>query len=182
LSYATLTAYSTALEADYLEPELSPEDAAWEGSPFNWIRDNPSGTKGAIGRDLVASILGEISPPVIREGTALEVGGHRIRVKFSMAWEQSASFRFQQIRDEDYEYIFCLGLYPNAAFAWFIPKSEFYVDGVAQERDGVTAQHGGVTGTDTRWFEVNPASSILPWLEDYGGTLAQAETVVADSL
>ena len=136
MSYATLTAYSATLNAAYLEDDLSPEDAAWLGSPFNWIREHSSGTKGAIGRDLASSILGEISSPVTRDGLVLEVAGKRIRVKFSMAWDL-ASFRFQQVRDEDFDFVFCLGLYPDAAFGWFIPKDEFYVDGVWQERDGV---------------------------------------------
>jgi len=43
-------------------------------------------------------------------------------------------------------------IYPDAAFGWFIPTDEFYVDGVWQERDGVTGQHGGVLATDTRWL------------------------------
>jgi hypothetical protein len=180
LSYTALAAYSVTLNTEYIEADLSPEDAAWEDSPFNWIRDYPSGTRGAIGRDLVASILSEIAPPVARDGMVLETAGKRIRVKFSMAWD-SASFRFQQVRDEDFDYVFCLGLYPDAAFAWFIPKDEFYVDGVPQERDGVTGQHGGALGSDTRWLEVNP-DSVVPWLTPYGGTLAQAETVVAASL
>jgi hypothetical protein len=53
-----------------------------------------------------------------------------------LAWDL-ASFRFQQVRDEDFDFVFCLGFYPDAAFGWFIPKDEFYVDGVWQERDGV---------------------------------------------
>jgi hypothetical protein len=179
LSYATLAAYSNQLNIEYSTDELTDEDIAWLGSPFAWIREHASGTKGSIGRGLAAAIFESIAPPVVRTGLALRVNGAQIRVKFSMAWNLQ-SFRFQQVRDDPFEYIFCLGLRPDVAYGWLIPRPELIVDGVWQERDNLTGQHGGIVGTDTHWFEVDPANPP-EWLVHYGGTLAQVEARISET-
>ena len=113
-------------------------------------------------------------------GTALSANGTEIRVKLSLEWGAGA-FKFQQIRDELFEYVFCLGLYPQNVFGWLIPREELIVDGVWQEREGLTPQHGGVTGTDTYWLSVDPASASA-WLSPYGGNLATLESVLVETL
>ena len=110
----------------------------------------------------------------------MTANGSEIRVKLSLEWGAGA-FKFQQIRDEPFEYVFCLGLYPEGAYGWLIPREDLIVDGIWQERDCLTPQHGGMAGTDTYWLSVDPASPPA-WLSAYGGTLAEFETVLATTL
>jgi hypothetical protein len=180
MSYAALSAFSMALSEEYVEDLPTAEDIAWEGSPFNWIRQEAPGTKGRIGRDLSRSILESLGITVGSQGTALTANGVQIRVKLSLEWGAGA-FKFQQIRDEPFGYVFCLGIYPEGAYGWLIPRDELIVDGVWQERVGLTPQHGGVGGTDTYWLSVDPANPPA-WLSQYGGTLAAFETGVNNTL
>ncbi len=177
MSYAALSAFATALSAEYVDDFPTAEDLAWEGSPFNWIRQEASGTKGKIGRDHARSILEGLGIAVGSVGTALTANGTEIRVKLSLEWGAGA-FKFQQIRDEPFECVFCLGLYPEEAYGWLIPRGDLIVDGVWQEREGLTPQHGGVAGTDTYWLSVDPANPPA-WLFPYGGNLTAFEAVLA---
>jgi hypothetical protein len=177
MSYAALSAFSTVLSTEYVDDLPTAEDLAWEDSPFNWIRQEAPGTKGKIGRALASSILEGLGIAIGSAGTSLTANGTDIRVKLSLEWGAGA-FKFQQIRDEPFEYVFCLGLYPEGAYGWLIPRESLIVDGVWQERDGLTPQHGGMAGTDTYWLSVDPASPPA-WLSTYGGTLAAFEAVLA---
>lgn len=87
-------------------------------------------------------------------------------------------FRFEQLKDDDYEYIFCLGVQPDVAFAWLIPKSQIVLNGVWQERDGLTGQHRGQAAVDTYWLAVKPENVQL-WLQPFGGTIEQLAAVAA---
>jgi hypothetical protein len=180
MSYAALSAFATALSAEYADDLPTAEDEAWEGSPFNWIRQEAPGTKGKIGRDLARSILEALGVTVGSAGTALTANGITIRSKLSLEWGAGA-FKFQQIRDEPFEYVFCLGIYPEGAYGWLIPRSDLIVDGIWQERDGLTPQHGGIAGTDTYWLSVDPADPPA-WLAGYGGPLPVFETVISTNL
>lgn len=105
----------------------------------------------------------------------MKIQGHRVEVKSSTLWE-NGFYKFQQIRDQDYAFLICLGLSPHSAQCWIIPKKVLY-DHVIDH----TPQHGGKKhgkkGKDTYWFTVYP-DKPENWLEPYGGTLANASRVL----
>ncbi len=100
------------------------------------------------------------------------VNSHKIEIKLSTLWE-SGVYKFQQLRDQDYEYALLLGVSPQIAHAWLVPKT------VAMQRS--TPQHGGARGTDTRWISF-PAASPPEWLLKFGGSLSSCIDVVRTTL
>ena len=101
------------------------------------------------------------------------VQGRRIEVKFSTRWKDDGRYTFQQIRDQDYAFLICLGLSPTTAHCWIIPKKVLYNHVI-----GHTPQHGGKKGKDTYWFKVDPCEPD-EWLAPYGGPLANASRALA---
>lgn len=147
------------------------EDNAWADSPFAWIRTCPSRQVGKIGERLVAGWCVSKGLEVIgcRDSEAdLLIEGHRVEVKFSTLWE-SGVYVFQQIRNQDYEYIICLGVSPFDAHCWVMPK------GVALEK--ASPQHTGRGGEETFWFHVK-VDSPPKWMSKYGGSLENAWEVL----
>lgn len=147
------------------------EDAdIWIGSPFAWIRSMQSRRRGKIGEQLVAGFLSAkdcdvaISPD--SEADRL-INGHRAEIKLSTLWT-SGIFKFQQIRDQNYEFAICLGLCPFDARCWVVPK-----DLLRQHVIGHLGQHGGAGGTDTAWMSF-PPDEPYPWLAPFGGKLRDA--------
>src|ERR1700738_3249339 len=110
MSYKVLAAKSKTLSAKYPTVKTK-EDIAWEEGPFAWIRKKASGTKGRIGRDLLAFLLEADDFNSTPKGVALIVNNKTIRVRTSLAWKVG-KFKFQQFRDTNYDFVFCLGLYP----------------------------------------------------------------------
>ena len=105
-----LAGLAAALEPDYAP---SPDDP-WEGSPFQWILRVPSRTKGAVGEALVAGWCAAKGFDVIRARNSDAdriVHGHRVEIKMSTPWRMGG-YKFQQIRDQEYDYCFCLGISP----------------------------------------------------------------------
>ena len=92
------------------------------------------------------------------------IGGRRIEIKGSTLWE-SGIFKFQQIRDQDYELCICLGVEPHDVRCWVIPKPV-----ILARAEG---QHTGREATDTRWLSFKAATPPT-WLADYGGSLEAA--------
>ena len=144
----------------------------WDGSPFAWIKRWPSSrTRGKIGEDLVAAWLAGRRFTVARSPDSdadRVVEGKRVEVKLSTRWK-NGGYKFQQIRDQDYEVLICLGLCPFDAHCWAVPKSEVlrrWRDGAA----GISSQHGGAAGTDTAWLSFQHADPPA-WLAPFGGSL-----------
>lgn len=148
------------------------QKSAWKGSPFAWIKLRASKTIGTIGEKLVAEWATSKGFTVSRTGDseADRVIQHkRIEIKFSTLWDKKNIYKFQQIRDQNYEYCFCLGVSPGEVHAWLIPK-----DVLMRPQTGLSPQHGGKKGVDTYWLAFEP--SLPPrWLKKYGGSLAQVE-------
>lgn len=143
----------------------------WLGSRFAWILPLASRTKGAVGEKLVSGWLVAQGCQVSRSKYSdcdRIVDGLKIEIKFSTEWE-TGIFKFQQLRDQDYEFVFCLGMSPNAIYAWLIPKE------VAWKYSSF--QHGGKKGKDTKWFSfaVNTPPS---WMADYGGGLEDVSRIL----
>lgn len=168
------TAYELLVEAnEKVRMRYAERRAQWVGSPFEWLVRLPSRTVGAVGEALVEERLEaqgfEISPSGSTDfdrWCQLKGGQKRLRVeiKFSTLWE-NGNYVFQQIRDQRYDVLLCLGISPQIAHAWVIPKV------VAWSQ--ATAQHGGRQGRDTRWLHID-IDNVPSWLSEYGGELEKA--------
>lgn len=99
------------------------------------------------------------------------IEGNRIEIKFSSLWK-SGVYKFQQIRDQDYDYLFCLGIAPFDAQAWVLPKALLHKHVI-----GSMGQHTGASGTDTAWLSFR-SGSPYSWMDAYGGTLRHAFEVL----
>jgi hypothetical protein len=148
--------------------DVSKEYAAslegWSGSPFAWILTLPSRARGAAGEKIVDAWLTGNGFDVRRakhSGCDRIVNGINIEIKFSTLWK-SGGYKFQQMRDQDYESVFCLGISPTNVHAWLIPKA------IAWSR--AIPQHGGSVGTDTKWLGFQ-ADNPPSWMSQYGGSL-----------
>lgn len=166
-----LALLAATLRKDYLkEGEKDP----WEGSPFAWIRTCPSRQVGKIGEQLVAGWCAAKGLDVsASKGTAADrvIAGRRVEIKFSTLWKSNV-YKFQQIRDQEYDYLVCLGVSPFDAHCWVISKTLLYCHVI-----GHTPQHTGRTGKDTFWISVSPASPP-GWLRKSGGRLAAAYRIM----
>lgn len=155
------------LSSDYLGDGPDP----WEGSPFAWIKTRPSRQRGAIGELLIERWLTAKGAKVRRSGTSdfdRAVNGHRMEIKFSTLWV-GGQYTFQQIRDQAYDHVICLGIAPADVACWVIPKA------VVMAHAG--GQHTGSGGTDTAWFSF-PADAPPDWLHPFGGTLTEAWEII----
>ncbi len=165
-----LAGLSTALQAEYISEAEDP----WLGSPFAWIRTRSSRQRGKIGEQLVAGWCAAKGLDVIRSrNTDADriINGHRIEVKFSTLW-QSGGYKFQQIRDQEYDYLICLGISPFDAHCWILSKAVLY-----QYVIGHMGQHTGAEGRDTAWLGFQ-ASSPPSWLATAGGTLRSVHEII----
>lgn len=164
-----LAALAEGLTTEY----QTEEDLSWSRSPFGWIRKQSSRRKGAIGEKLVAGWCAARDINVLRSPDAEAdriLEGVRTEIKFSTLWENQ-SYRFQQIRDQDYELLVCLGISPFTAHAWVFEK-EFLVSNTGALA-GLSGQHRGAEGRDTTWLSVSPAD-VHTWMETFGGDLRTA--------
>jgi hypothetical protein len=162
-----LVSLAGALKHDYIRD--GPTDP-WAGSPFAWIKTRRSRQVGKIGEQLVAGWCAAKGLDVTSSGDSEAdrvIAGRRVEIKFSTLWE-SGVYKFQQIRDQDYEFAVCLGLSPFDAHCWVISKAL-----LRQHVIGHTPQHKGRRGTDTFWLSFEPASPPA-WLAGCGGRLSQA--------
>lgn len=167
-----LATFSQSLQADY------PADGEWTGSPFAWIKSRPSRQVGAIGEKLVAGFLAAKGFDVVRSPDAEAdrlINGVRAEIKFSTLW-RGGSYKFQQFRNQDYEFVICLGVSPFDAHCWAIPKHEVLRQWGAGK--GLSSQHAGRQGTDTAWLDVQPAHEPA-WLRACGGRLRDAAAQIA---
>jgi len=159
-----------------LRPGYQRKDSLWDGSPFAWIRSRPSRQIGAIGEMLVSNWCESKKISVSRSGDSDAdriINGVRVEIKFSTLWTENGIYKFQQIRDQEYKYCFCLGVSPFEVHAWFIPKTEIS----SPRPPALTHQHGGSEGRDTLWLSFE-AKNPPGWLSNYGGTLGQVETLI----
>jgi len=161
-SFSELADASHRVAAYYLESE-----SQWVGSPFEWLVRLPSRRKGAAGERIiedwaVSRGLAVSSSPSTHADRI--INGHRVEIKLSTLWSAGV-YKFQQIRDQDYDYCLCLGLSPFEAHVWLVPKDELLRHVIGQR-----GQHRGREGTDTSWITVEPESPE-EWMRPYGDTL-----------
>ena len=159
--------------AGTLRTDYTGDSVLWEGSPFAWIRTRPSRQVGTICEKLVAGFLAAKDFNVIRSPDSEAdrvVEGLRVEIKSSTLWK-GGKYRFQQLRDQNYDVAVCLGISPFDAHCWVIPKP--VIMGNWGTAEGLSPQHGGREGRDTAWLAVDP-EDVQSWLLPYGGTLARA--------
>lgn len=154
---------SIILRHEYLDDA----DDIWANSSFKWIKSQPSRRVGAIGERLVEEwskhhgFIVERSPDSDADRI---INGHRIEIKLSTLWA-SGGYKFQQIRDQNYEYCFCIGISPFEVHAWLIPKEVLQKHVI-----GHMGQHTGAEGSDTAWIGFQVGQEY-EWMKPYGGSL-----------
>ncbi len=163
-----------ATAANYIKNDFQEDDSAWQGSPFEWVLKLPPGSKGKLGKQLVFQWCALKNLAVDRSPDSeadMLINGHRVEVKFSTLWK-TGIYKFQQLRDQNYEYSVCLGISPHDAHCWVVSKAV-----LKQYVIGHMGQHTGSGGQETAWFPVKPNKPPV-WLVPYGGTLDQAFLVL----
>lgn len=168
-----LAALASTLKADYVREGAHDP---WAGSPFAWIRTCPSRQVGKIGEQLVAGWCAAKGLDVTATGDSEAdrvIAGRRVEIKFSTLWK-SGVYKFQQFRDQNYEFAICLGISPFDAHCWVIPK-----DVLRQYVIGRTPQHKGKGGNDTFWLSVEPKNPPT-WLAPYGGRLSRVYEILRE--
>jgi hypothetical protein len=166
-----LASLASTLKGDYVREGASDP---WAGSPFAWIRTLSSRRRGKVGEQLIAGWCAAKGLDVVATGDVEAdrvIAGRRVEVKFSTLWE-SGVYKFQQIREQNYEYAICLGVCPFDAHCWVISKET-----LREHVIGHTPQHGGKGGTDTFWLSFKP-SKPPDWLRPCGGRLAHAYRIL----
>lgn len=162
-----LASIAATLKSDYVKDDAHDP---WAGSAFQWIRTQPSRRVGKIGEQLVAGWCAAKGLDVVSSGDSEAdrvIAGRRVEIKFSTLWE-SGVYKFQQLREQNYEYAVCLGLSPFDAHCWVISKAL-----LREHVIGRTPQHTGRGGTDTFWLSFQ-VGSPPGWLGACGGRLADA--------
>lgn len=109
-----------------LQKQYESGNSDWYNSPFAWIKTRPSRQVGAIGENLIAGWLATRGFNVMRSGDTEAdriVEGKRVEIKFSTLWA-NGGYKFQQLRDQNYDLVICLGVSPFNAHSWVIPKQE----------------------------------------------------------
>lgn len=154
--------------------EFEQQEKSWEGSPFADVKKLPSASRGKLGVRLISAWCAakglSIGPSPDSEADLL-INGHRVEIKFSTLW-RTGIYKFQQLRDQNYEYAVCLGISPFQAHCWVISKKV-----LKEHVIGHKPQHRGAQGSDTFWFDVKP-DSPAEWLSNLGGTLDKAFVVL----
>jgi hypothetical protein len=161
-----LASIAAGLEQDYVRADVSP----WDGSPFEWILRQSSRRRGAIGEKLVAGWSAAKDFDVLKPRNSDAdriINNVRVEIKTSTLWE-NGQYKFQQIRDQEYDFLFALGISPFDAHAWLIPKHAL----MNGRKIGLTGQHTGAQGTDTSWLGFR-ATTPPDWLDPYGGSLSK---------
>jgi hypothetical protein len=160
-----LSTIAANLKIDYIQ-----DQDRWSNSPFGWLRNLPSRRRGAVFEKLVAELCAESDPDVSaspHSDADMVISGARVEVKGSTLWE-TGTYTFQQIRDQNYRVLVCLGISPFDAHCWAIPKEEI----MRLWRSGeIRSQHGGIHGTDTAWITIDPKNPPT-WIRAYGGSLS----------
>ncbi len=165
---ALLARVSLGLRGRYKQSRLR----QWRGSPFAWILSYSSRQRGKIGEQLISGWCAErgliVVPSPDSEADRI-IEGARIEIKLSTLW-QNGSYRLQQIRDQDYRFLLCIGISPFHAHGWIIEKN-------AIPFDELRHQHGGARGRDTWWIEVKPDSPPA-WMDKKGDFTEVYKTLI----
>jgi hypothetical protein len=166
-----LVSLAEKVRAQYLDRS----QAEWAASPLNWIRQVPSShSKGIIGERLVmewARSSGLQVRPRHHRGHDCVIAGATVEVKLSLRWSSDV-FVFQSIRDLTYDVAALLGIAPNEAYLWIVPKSVLWQHAKDQER--------GMGGRGSKWVRFS-GDEPPEWLRRWGGSFAKARAVLEEA-
>ena len=165
--------YSNALQENY-----PARKTIWEESPFGWIQQKSSSTRGAIGKKLISNYLTRKGFDVHQSpgrGADRIIADKRVAIKTSCLWKKGI-YKYQQIRDQDYDFVLCLGISPFDVHCWVIPKRVIMDKWHSGE---IQSQHLGEKGGDTCWFTVNPRTPP-EWIEEWGGSLIEVVDKISE--
>lgn len=140
-----------------MQKEYAEENRQWQGSPFEWIKHRPSRSIGAIGEKIVSAWFAMHDFSVVRSpDTEADriVEGRRVEIKFSTLWK-NGTYLFEQIRDQNYDIAVFLGISPNDAHCWVVPKEDLMRLWKVERK--ISSQHGGQSGSDTAWARLSPS-------------------------
>ena len=160
-----LATIAAVIEQDYRNAATD-----WAYSPFGWIKALPSRSAGAVFESLVAGWCAAKGLDVLRSPDSdadRVIAGLRVEIKGSTLW-RNGSYKFQQLRDQNYNIVVCLGISPFDAHCWVIEKDDVMA---LWDAGVIRSQHGGAGRSDTAWVTVNPGNPPS-WIRPYGGTLA----------
>src|SRR5690348_2784553 len=110
--------------ANFIKRDFEREQSAWDGSPFEWVLKLPSGSKGKLGKRLVyqwCALQGLSTESSPDSEADMLVNKHRVEIKFSTLWTVGI-YKFQQLRDQNYEYCILLEVSPFEAHCWVVSK------------------------------------------------------------
>lgn len=134
----------------------SKKNDIWKSSPFKWIKECSSRKIGAIGEQILSNFLENYGIDVKRSPDSScdrIINGKRVEIKTSTLWS-SGLYKFQQIRDQDYDYIILFGISPNEIHFWLIDKKTIIkmwkTDGI------ISGQHTGKAASETAWITLTP--------------------------
>lgn len=158
--------------ADDLRSSYKNYDLDWTESPFGWIKALPSRTVGKVGEQFIERWCTKQNFNV-RSSPDSEadrvISGLRVEIKFSTLWK-TGIYKFQQLRNQAYDVVICLGISPHDIHCWVLPKKVILEQ---WESGGIQSQHTGSQGTDTAWLSVNPTTPQI-WLTPRNGRPADA--------
>ena len=169
--FALLVGIAATLKAEYVREGIVDP---WADSPFSWVKLLRSRQIGKVGEQLIAGWCAAKGANVTRSTDSEAdrvIEGRRVEIKFSTLWE-SGVYKFQQLRDQNYDYAICLGLSPFEADCWVISKEL-----LRQHVIGHKPQHKGREGSDTFWLSF-PANNPPQWLTECGGSLSEAFHII----
>ena len=158
--FQLLSASAKRFETDY-------DVTRWAGSPFFWLLGLPIKTKGACYERIFSDWCTEKGLKVEpAQGTDADrvVGGKRTEIKGAML-SKAGTYVFNQIRDQNYEILLCMGMSPHDAHLWAIPKDEAMSRWASGQ---IKNQHA--RGKDTGILTVDPMNPP-DWIRPHGGTL-----------
>lgn len=147
--------------------EAESEHSMWSNSPFEWISSLSAGSKSKIikqllDRWLIAHHIPFENSPELPGGRWID--GHLVQIKTSMLWK-SGIYRFQQIKSNDCNYFWLVGLSPDQVNLWVVPRAEL-------ECNLTRAQHKLDGVVESYMLEISP-ERVPEWLEPFGGSLDQ---------
>lgn len=164
--------------AENLHSEHRSSNLAWKESPFAWIKDLPSRTVGKVGEQLIERWCTaqnfDVRPSSNSEADRI-VNGLRVEIKLSTLWKTSI-YKFQQLRDQAYDIIICLGINPYDVHCWILSKELILEKWKSGE---IQSQHRGSEGQDTAWLSVDP-NAPQAWLTPQSGRLGDAIQILRE--
>lgn len=123
--------------AMYIRNDIEEQSEMWESSPFSWVTQLAAAKKGKLGRNLIASWCAakglKISYPKDIKASLI-INGYRVATKFSTLWSEG-SYKFQQIRNDGYDYLICLGISPSEAHCWIFNR-EYIINKAKPQHKG----------------------------------------------